>query len=55
MLRGSIKSAVHFATRIARENGKTWSRLPVNSKRMTANVTDSLVTPHIVEPAAMRA
>lgn len=51
MLRGSIASAVHFDTSTARENGNTWSRLPVISNRMTASVTDSRVTPHMTAPA----
>ena len=55
MLRGSMASAVHLATKTEREKGSTWSKLPVSSKRMTARVTDSLVTPHMVAPAATSA
>src|ERR1700743_2652149 len=55
MLRGWTASAVHFAQRTPSEKGNTWSRLPVNSNRMTARVTDSRVTPHIVAPAATNA
>jgi hypothetical protein len=51
MLNGSIASAVHFDTSTAKENGRTWSKLPVNSKRIMARVTDNLVTPHITAPA----
>lgn len=51
MLRGSIASAVHFDTRTARENGNTWSKLPVISNKMITSETDSLVTPHMTAPA----
>lgn len=37
------------------ENGSTWLRLPVSSKQITARVTVSRVTPHIVAPAATMA
>lgn len=51
MLKGSIASATHFDTSTARENGSTWSRLPVISNKMTASVTESRVTPHMTAPA----
>jgi hypothetical protein len=55
MERGSNASAVHFDTKTPIEKGRTCSREPVSSKRMTARVTDNLVTPVMVAPAATSA